>query len=107
MKNKIEEITYQIINSDPDPVIKFLLLRDVLQISQQDNELISVGKKLNENKWVKLLQAEQWADGSWGRFHSQDFKLKQKIPTTEYGVRYTNQFFIILIMLSKPFTYIQ
>jgi hypothetical protein len=29
---------------------------------------------------------EQWADGSWGAFHSRNTRLKQKIVTTEAGV---------------------
>lgn len=34
-------------------------------------------------KWVAEVSAEQRQDGSWGRFHSMNSKLKQKWPTTE------------------------
>jgi len=34
-------------------------------------------------KWVREVTDEQQADGSWGRFHSTDSKLKRKWGTTE------------------------
>ncbi len=32
---------------------------------------------------IKKLMDEQQSNGSFGRFHSMDSKLKQKIPTTQ------------------------
>lgn len=37
-------------------------------------------------KRVELLKTNQHADGGFGRFHTRDSKLKQKIPTTEHAV---------------------
>jgi hypothetical protein len=36
---------------------------------------------------VRSLTAEQRADGSWGRLHSEDTSQQQKHPTTEFAVR--------------------
>ena len=36
-----------------------------------------------QEKVIKILMYEQYQDGSFGRFHTMDSKLKQKIPTTE------------------------
>ena len=36
-----------------------------------------------QEKVIKILMDEQYQDGSFGRFHTMDSKLKQKIPTTE------------------------
>lgn len=38
------------------------------------------------SKWVELLKANQLNDGGYGRFHSQNSKLKQKFPTTERAI---------------------
>ncbi|HOM34378.1 MAG TPA: hypothetical protein P5064_02805 [Clostridia bacterium] len=35
------------------------------------------------SKWVELLKTNQLNDGGYGRFHSQNSKIKQKFPTTE------------------------
>jgi len=82
----IEELAGKILMEDPDPVVRFLLLRDVLKRPPHDQELVLVRRELSENRWVQLLEQEQWEDGSWGRLHSQDTQAKQKIATTEYGV---------------------
>jgi hypothetical protein len=82
----IEELAGKILIEDPDPVVRFLLLRDVLKRPLHDQELILARRELSENRWVQLLEQKQWEDGSWGRLHSQDTQAKQKIATTEYGV---------------------
>jgi len=38
------------------------------------------------SKWVELLKANQHDDGGYGRFHSQNSKIKQKFPTTERAI---------------------
>ncbi len=38
------------------------------------------------SKWVELLKANQLDDGGYGRFHSQNSKVKQKFPTTERAI---------------------
>jgi hypothetical protein len=41
---------------------------------------------LDESKVVAQLADAQWPDGSWGRLHTQDYRVQTKVPTTEFGV---------------------
>lgn len=81
---RIPEIAARILESNPDPVVRLRLQRDVLQIPAP--ELLAAKEGVNANPWVQQLAAEQHPDGSWGRFHSRDSKAKQKIITTEFGM---------------------
>lgn len=82
----ILETAQKIIAANPEPVVKYRLLRDVLCVDSENDELKQVKTQIANNKWVQQLQEEQWDDGSWGRFHTQDTQLKQKITTTEVGI---------------------
>jgi hypothetical protein len=79
----LEAIAVQILEMDPDPVPRFRLLRDVLGLDPTDAAYNDAKKALQESKWTALLEGSQWADGTWGRFHTQDSRLKQPFPTTE------------------------
>ncbi len=82
----IQNIAERILEDNPDPVVQVRLLRDILGKNRNNAELIEAESKLDENKWVQILRNDQWEDGSWGRFHTEDTTLKQKVPTTEVGV---------------------
>lgn len=82
--NSISEIASKILESDPDPVVKLRIQRDVLQLPA--SQLIANKLELDANPWVQQLIQEQHPDGSWGRFHSRDSGSEQKIITTEFGV---------------------
>ena len=82
----IKEVAERILESDPDPVVRLRLLRDVLRQPLDSNEAIQAKRDLSNSRWVQELESEQWGDGSWGRFHTMDTKVKQKIATTEVGV---------------------
>jgi len=82
----IIESAEAILAEKPDPVVRFLLLKNVLRRPLNDTELVEAREDLSKNRWVQLLEREQWEDGIWGRLHTKDTRLKQKIPTTEYGV---------------------
>lgn len=69
------------------PSANIILLRDIIDCSPDDPCLILAKRNLLESRWVRLLQAEQHADGSWGRFHSRDSQSRQKTLTTEFGVQ--------------------
>lgn len=79
MLDQIEQIARQILDSNPDAVVRRRLLRDVLGLPVD-------GSALENSLRVRELAQEQRQDGSWGRFHSQDSRLKQEILTTEMGV---------------------
>lgn len=69
----------------PDPVPKYILKKEIMHSPSNEVEY----NKLRESKWYQQLAAEQWENGSWGRFHTQDTKLqlKQKFTTTESALR--------------------
>jgi hypothetical protein len=83
----VHEIAEGILAQDPDPVVRFLLLRDVLRLRPDGTEVTEAQQAVLTSHWVQELEREQWSDGSWGRFHSQDSGTRQKIPTTEVGVQ--------------------
>ena len=75
-----------ILDMRPDPAPRFRLLRDVLGLGPSDPEYRDAANQLHSSKWVKLLADSQQADGTWGRFHSQDTCVRQPFPTTESAI---------------------
>jgi len=82
----IEEVADRILQGNPDPVVRFRLLRDVLKVPSDTDVVIRARREMLKSRWVSELQREQDRDGGWGRFHSMDSKAKRKIKTTEVGV---------------------
>ena len=80
------EVAEQVLESDPDPVVRLRLLRDIFRQPLDSDEVMQAKRNLSNSRWVQELESEQWGDGSWGRFHTMDTKVKQKISTTEVGV---------------------
>jgi hypothetical protein len=62
------------------------LLRDVLGVSPDEKRYRQAQRALRGSRWIQLLEAEQGADGSWGRFHTQDTKKKTRFPTSEFAI---------------------
>jgi hypothetical protein len=81
----VEDIARRILAEDPHPIVHFRLLRDVLSASGKDLE--TARRDLESSRHVQMLRQEQRPDGSWGRFHSVDTRLKRKTGTTQDGVR--------------------
>jgi hypothetical protein len=80
----VARIAAEILGSNPDPVVRMRLEREVLHLPGLRGAADPTA--LAANPWVQQLASEQHPDGSWGRFHSQDTRLRQKIVTTEVGV---------------------
>ena len=72
--------------SNPEPILAYRLLREVLRLPPGDPELSWVKKAALQGKWVRQLEQSQLSDGSWGRFHSQDTKKKTVFRTTEEAI---------------------
>jgi hypothetical protein len=82
----IEETAIRILEQTPGVVVRHRLLRDVLRVAPDSPELQQAKAALQTSRCVQQLAEQQWEDGGWGRFHSKDTRLKQRIPTTETGV---------------------
>lgn len=82
----IQETAHRVLARNPDPVVQWLLLHDVLQKEVGNSETRHARRLLFTSRWVHQLASEQWEDGSWGRLHSRDTAAGQRIPTTEAGV---------------------
>lgn len=83
----IEELANQILTQSPGVVVRYRLLRDVLMRPGDDEELEAARQDLWHSQHIQKLAEEQYLDGSWGAFHSQNTQRKQTIPTTEVGVQ--------------------
>jgi hypothetical protein len=82
----VDATAEEILATNPDPVVKYRLLRDVLRRAADSPKVVTARKALDGSHWVQLLASEQCSDGGWGRFHSRNYQSKQKTPTTEFGV---------------------
>jgi hypothetical protein len=72
------------LNLDPTP--KYLLLRDIVQLDRDDKVLLELKESVMKTKWVNNITKFQWADGSWGDFHSLSGVRGTKL-TTEQALR--------------------
>jgi hypothetical protein len=82
----VQETAQRLLRLDPDPIPRYLLLRELGRGSETVLELREARNDLFRSRWVQQLQETQWADGTWGRFHSRDTSARQAIPTTEHGI---------------------
>ncbi len=80
-------IAAKVLSLDPHPVPRFRLLRDVLFLKPDDPELISAKSAALQTHWVKELESAQESNGIWGRFHSQDTKVKKTFRTSEAAIQ--------------------
>jgi hypothetical protein len=85
----IEDVQHSarfILASKPEPIVSWRLLHEVLGFSADDPELAEVKAAALQNKWVRQLEQAQLADGSFGRFHSQDTKQQTIFRTSEEAI---------------------
>jgi len=81
----IQKIIEHLSDCVSDPVPKYIFIREICKKSPPSLEYINAYEEMKLSKWYLELIGEQWEDGSWGRFHSQDSQAqkKQKFSTTE------------------------
>lgn len=67
--------------SAEDPIPRYIIKKEILRTTPDESDW----KTVQNSKWYLQLFMEQWENGSWGRFHTQDTKSKTKqiFPTTE------------------------
>lgn len=81
----LQEIIDYLNENMHDPVPQYILKKEIMNSTSCEAEY----KELKESKWYQQLAKEQWDNGSWGRFHTQDTKsqVKQKFVTTEAAIK--------------------
>lgn len=68
-----------------DPFPRYILKKEILCQTPTADDAAAI----HASKRYKQLADEQWDDGSWGRFHSMDSRIKdnRKFVTTEAALR--------------------
>ena len=81
----IEQIKNYLSDTITDPAQQFIFIKEIVRKDSESIDYIHAYEQLKKTKWYRQLADEQWDDGSWGRFHSQDSKslVKQTFVTTE------------------------
>ena len=85
MVKSLQDITEYLLAKVSDPFPRFILKKEILKETISGTDIDAI----HSSKWYSQLADEQWADGSWGRFHSMDSNLtqKKKFVTTEAALR--------------------
>ena len=85
MNQCLREIADYLSLNLPDPVPRYILKKEIYEEPFSDREYAVVKK----SKWYTQLEKEQGQNGAWGRFHTQDTKLKEKrvFVTTEAALK--------------------
>ncbi len=65
----IREKAESLLRMDPDPVPRFILLKEFLKTDPADSDYKRAYKNVLEHGYVKKLENEQSEDGCWGCFH--------------------------------------
>ncbi|MEN6314446.1 MAG: hypothetical protein ABFD25_09390 [Clostridiaceae bacterium] len=85
MTKDLKEVIDYFLADASDPFPRYILRKEILRETPSGSEY----KAIKTSKWYQQLAVEQWENGSWGRFHTQDTKMaiKQKFVTTEHALR--------------------
>jgi len=81
MKKELFHIVDYLVSVAVDPFPRYILKKEILLETPNTADI----EAIRTSKWYTQLLSEQWENGSWGRFHTQDTKttVKQKFVTTE------------------------
>lgn len=82
----LQQTANRLLGAQPDSVVAYRLLRQVLRRAPNDPQLVAAKKLASSSKWVSQLEQSQLPSGSWGRFHTQDTKKKTVFRTTEEAI---------------------
>ena len=83
---RVQSLARRVLDEQPDAIVSYRLLRDVLQVDVNSTDVRRAKRAMLASRQVRALAKEQLADGSWGRLHSANTKVRRATPTTEAGV---------------------
>jgi len=86
-RNQIESLGRRLLENQPNAIVRYRLLRDVLRIPSRSTDLETARLEMLSHPWVTELAHDQHPDGTWGRFHSMDSTIKVRFPTSEMAIR--------------------
>ncbi len=86
---KLDTVIDYLLDRVTDPVPRYILFKEILPHPESSDQCKDMYDNIMSSKWYLQLKSEQWPDGTWGRFHTQDTKSvrKQKFVTTEAALR--------------------
>ncbi len=87
MITKVKEIAQNLLRLNPDWVVEYKILAEVMELGKKSSRYKDARKNLVESKNVRELENAQFKDGSWGAFHGGKQVGKKQIWTTEMGVQ--------------------
>lgn len=88
ISNEINNLGELLLSKNPEAAPRLRIMRDVLNVLPSDPLFVKAAADLALDRQVQELAKTQKADGTWGRFHSQNTKLKEKqqFITTEVAI---------------------
>ena len=85
---EIKQIIDYLSENISDSVPEYILIKEIYKKDFSSPEYLNSYNAVKQSKWYRELSAEQWDDGSWGRFHTMSSKdIKQKFVSTEVALR--------------------
>lgn len=81
-REKLQSLGNDLFRLSPEPIPEHILNTEILN----EGNGASDRQKVFSTDFVKDLIRYQWDDGSWGRFHSQDTKRKDKFKTSQIAI---------------------
>lgn len=83
---QVADLARALLATNVDPVVRYRILRDVLDAQVSPRLVAEAAREAERSPWVRRLIEAQRADGSWGRFHTENTREAGWPPTTEYAV---------------------
>jgi len=84
---KVKEIAQNLLDLNPDPIVKYKLMKEVIELDKEDFRYKEARKNLIKSENIRQLEKSQFKDGSWGTLHGGMQVGKKQVWTTEMGVQ--------------------
>lgn len=81
-------ISSDLLTYSDSSVVEYKIRTQFLHETLNMSHIMNLRRSLNNSKWVLDVIADQRENGGFGRFHSENTKIKQKYKTTQLAVTY-------------------
>lgn len=68
-QKNIQSVVDELLNMNPDPIPKFILLKEFKKLNPKESTYQNAYEKVIEHPFVKDIESEQTEFGYWGEFH--------------------------------------